>query len=499
MGYGYGQPFTPGKTELKVLFINPPHDNSITSEVPTTVNAETNTMPPLGLLYLEASLHAYTDSQTLIIDCLGEHKHLADIEKLVEEENPDIAAVTGHTHDLIDMLSVSSAVRRVSEGRCKIWWGGPHVSDFPSECMRYDCVDGCIPFEGEEAFAETVKACQAALNNGIWDEDELERGLRKVDGIYFKNARGNTESTKARSPIANLDSLPFPRREILDIKNYSYILGAEATATSLITSRGCPYKCSFCNTPGRSTWRWRSAESIVREIEECVKLGIREIYVVDDTFNVRKDRVISICDAIKKRGLKVNWNIRARANCLTPETVKAMKDAGCTHVHIGVESGSDAGMKALKKNLTTAIVRQAFQILKDEGITTVCYFMIGCPHEKTRDDIKQTIDFAIELDPAYALFGILTPYPNTAIYDQGVKAGILDPEHWKKFLENPTPDFKPQVWTESFTAQELSEMCDQAFKRFYIRPKQMFRKLLEIKNFGDMARKLKAGWEIFKL
>lgn len=485
---------------MRILLINPPRDNSISSEVPTTVNAETNTIPPLGLLYIEAHLHKYTQVETRLIDCLADHLHLEQLRKLIIDYKPQIVGLTGHTHDLIDMIQVSESVKKDLGKTVKVWWGGPHVSDFPQQCMKYQCLDGCIPFEGEEAFTEVVQAHLASWSDSHgYDCQTLENSLRNIAGLFFKDNQGNIVQTCSRPPIDDLDKLPFPRREILDYRKYSYVLGSEAIATSLLTSRGCPYKCSFCNTPGRTTWRWRSAKSVVDEMEVCANLGVHEIYIVDDTFNVRRDRVLAICEEINKRSIKVNWNIRARANCLTPETVKAMRLAGCTRVHIGVESGTDAGMKALNKNLTTDKVRQAFKMLTDEGLTTVCYFMIGCPHDNSIDEINRTVDFAISLDPDYALFGILTPYPNTLIYDQGVARGILDPRHWENFLANPYPDFKPQVWTEFFTASELSSLCDKAFKRFYLRPKQMFRKLLELKNFNDMARKLKAGWEILKL
>lgn len=471
---------------MKVILVNPPRDHSISSEVPTTVNAETNTIPPLGLLYLEAYLHAHSNHEVEIFDCLAEHWHLPELETRLKASQPDLVGITGHTHDLVDMLLVTQMVKRILP-ECATWWGGPHVSDFPRQCMTFACLDGCIPFEGEAPFCETVNAVEKG-------ED-----LRQVRGIYFRDQDGEVVYTGARIVTANLDEIPFPRRDCIDYKKYHYVLGNQAVATSLLTSRGCPYKCCFCNTPGRHTWRWRSAKSIVDEMEECANLGIHEIYIVDDTFNVRHNRTLEICKAIQERGIKVNWNIRARVNLLTAETVEAMQKAGCTRVHVGVESGTDEGMAALNKALTTAQVRRGFNLLKKSGMATVCYFMIGCPHEKTVADIMQTVSFAIELDPDYALFGVLTPYPQTAVYEEGVKRGIIDPQNWERFVTNPRQDFKPQVWTESFTGEQLGELCDSAFKRFYIRPKQMFRKLLEIQNFKDLARKLKAGWEIFKL
>lgn len=471
---------------MKIVLVNPPRLHSISSEVPTTVNAETNTIPPLGLMYLEAYLHEHSEHEVKILDSLAMHWDYPELTRAIAAAKPDLVGVTGHTHDLLDMLKVSRLVKELSAD-IAVWWGGPHVSDFPLQTMHHRDIDGCIPFEGEVAFCELV--------NCLAKHQEPSQVL----GIYYRDLQGQVQYTGPRPAIADLDLLPMPRREATDYKKYHYVLGSEAVASSLMTSRGCPYKCSFCNTPGHNTWRWRSAKSVVDEMQACAELGIKEIYFVDDTFNVKYQRTLDICREIQERGLKLNWNFRARVNLITEETVAAVRQAGCTRVHVGVESGTDEGMAGLNKQLTTAEVRRGFKILRDSGMTTVCYFMIGCPHERTRADVMQTVDFAVELDPDYVLFGVLTPYPQTALYDEGVKKGILDPNTWEQFLLNPTQDFRPQVWTEHFTADELAELCDMAFKRFYLRPKQMFRKLLDIKGWGDLTRKLKAGWEIVKL
>lgn len=471
---------------MKLLLVNPPRDLSITSEVPGKLNSETNTIPPLGLLYLEAYLHAHSEHKVRIIDCLAEKYHAAELRQVIEREQPQIVGVTGHTHDLLDMLQATKIAKEVSPDITVIW-GGPHVSDFPEACMAYPQVDICIPHEGEVALCETVNALQSGTS------------LAQVPGVYFRDTAGTVQFSGPRAPLDNLDLLPCPRRQVLDINKYAYLLGGRTTSTTLMTSRGCPYKCTFCNTPGHNTWRWRSADSVVDEIEEIAKLGIQDIYVIDDTFNVRQQRTLDICHKIIERNIKIAWNFRARVNLITAEMVEACKAAGCTRVHVGVETGTDAGMAAINKALTTKQVREGLNLLKKAGLTTVCYFMVGCPHEKTAADIKRTVDFALELDPDYALFGVLTPYPNTAVYDDGIARGIIDPHAWEDFLRQPSLDFHPPVWTEFFTAQELAAFSEQAFKRFYLRPKQMWRKLKELNSWQDFGRKLKAGWEIFRL
>lgn len=469
---------------MKILLVNPPRLHSIYSEVPTTVNAEINSMPPLGLLYLEAYLHAHTEHVAKIVDCQAEGIDHEALERVVRDEQPHVVGVTGHTHDLVDMLMVAKMCKRVHP-EIGVWWGGPHVTSFPRESLHFPEVDGAIPMEGEVPFARAM--------------DTLARGgdLSEVQGILFRR-QGEVIRTRPAPVIEDLDAHPFPRRELLNLDSYYYVLGHEVRATSLISSRGCPYNCNFCNTPGRKSWRGRSAANVADEMEHCARLGIKEIYFIDDTFNVDRHRVQALCEEIIRRGLQVNWNFRARVNLLRPELMDLLERAGCTRIHVGVEAGNDEGMRGLRKQLTVDKVKHGFQMLKKTRIATVCYFMIGCPHEKTREDVLETIDFAIELDPDYALFGIMVPYPDTDIFADGVKKGILDADHWNRFILDPKVGFKPQSWTEHLSEAELNELIEVAFKRFYIRPKQMFRKLLEVRNIKDLGRKLRAGWGIAK-
>lgn len=467
---------------MKVLLINPPRANSIYSEVPTPVNAEINSMPPLGLLYLESYLHHHTEHTAKIVDCQADHIHHEALEKIIASEQPDVVGVTGHTHDLVDILLVSQTAKRVSKD-IQVWWGGPHVTSFPLESLHFPEVDGAVPNEGEVVFANVLNTLATGGDLGA------------VNGVVYRKD-GKATRTRPQPTIEDLDSIPHPRRQILNVHSYYYVLGHEVTATSLISSRGCPYNCNFCNTPGRKTFRGRSPANVVDEMEACSALGIKEIYFIDDTFNVDRHRVQGICEEILRRGLKVRWNFRARVNLLRPELLDLLERAGCTRIHVGVEAGNDEGMRGLRKQLTVEKVRHGFEMLKKTKIATVCYFMIGCPHERTREDVLETIQFAIDLDPDYVLFGLMVPYPDTDIFAEGIKKGIVDPDHWRSFILNPRPGFKPQVWTEHLNESELSELLEIAFKRFYIRPKQMFRKLLEVRNIQDFARKLKAGWNI---
>jgi len=469
---------------MKIALLNPCQDNAFHSEVPAALNRHTAQLPPLGLMYLHAYLAAKTTHSVTIIDAPAEGLSYPQLECRLREGDYDILGITGHTHNLVDMLLASRLARKIDPA-IRVVWGGPHANAFPRECLTFPEVDLAVYGEGEETFA----ALLAALESG--------RDLNDQEGVVYRH-QGQVVVNPPRPLIHDLDALPFPDRKSLDHRHYFYLLNREQQATSILTSRGCPYRCTFCSTPGRQ-FRSRSATNVVDEFAACAELGIRELNLVDDTFNVDAPRVMEICDQIRQRKLNLSWNVRARINLLSLEMLENLEAAGCTRIQLGVETSTDQGLKVLAKGITLEQVRSAFRWLKKTRITSTAYFMIGCPHEKTREDVLRTIDLARELDPDYCLFGILTPYPDTAIYQEGVKRGILDPQRWQNFVTNPDRNFKPQVWTEYLDEAELLNLLDLAYKRFYLRPGPIWRKVREVKGPADFWRKFKAGLSIARL
>jgi len=464
---------------MKIVLLNPPNENRIYSEVPAHVGEEVCSLPPLGLMYLEAYLHGHSDHTVKIIDSLSDKLGYDGLRSAITAEKPDLVGITGHSHNLVDMKLSSEMIKKIDE-KIMIWWGGPHASAFPEESMTFGEVDGVVAGEGETAFCRAVEA--------------LEKGQppEGIPGVLFRK-NGDVINNGPPCAIEDLDSLPMPRREVLDYKKYYYVIGREVTATSFVSSRGCPYQCTFCSTPGKATFRARSPKNVVDEVEALAALGIREIYFVDDTFNIQKDRALQICQEIVRRKIDISWNVRARINLITEELINNLIEAGCTRIQLGVETGSDEGLKVLGKGITIEDIRRVFAMLKKKKITSVAYFMIGCPHEKNEKDTMKTIDFACELDPDYCLFGVFTPYPRTALYEEGVKRGIVDEKAWKSFVRSPSRDFKPQAWSEFMSYEELYRLVDVAYKKFYFRPSQMMKKLREVKSVPDLMRKIKAG------
>ena len=170
-----------------------------------------------------------------------------------------------------------------------------------------------------------------------------------------------------------------------------------------------------------------------------------------------------------------------------------MKTAG---IQFGVEQGTEEGLLRLKKDVTAKDIDHAFAITRKVGIETVAYFLIGTPTERTRQDVVDTIDYSIRLKPDYVMFNVLTPFPGTTLFDEGERDGVLDPRPWRAFMRQPSQEFRAQPWDEHFDQDELRDLLQLAYKRFYGRPSDLARQLSQIRNPRELARKARAGLRV---
>ena len=202
--------------------------------------------------------------------------------------------------------------------------------------------------------------------------------------------------------------------------------------TTIFTSRGCPFKCAFCDRPHLGKrFRKRSAINVVDELESCVKIGISEFLFYDDTFSIDKERVIEICKEIKKRGLKIGWDIRTRIDTVDAEIIQQLKSAGCQGIHYGIEAGTSKVLRNLKKGINIEQAKVVFKKTKKYGVRVLAYFMIGNPGE-TAEDIEITFQVMKDLNPDYVHLTILTPFPGTEIYSNALERGVI-----KNFFTTP--------------------------------------------------------------
>ncbi|MBI5789433.1 MAG: cobalamin B12-binding domain-containing protein [Candidatus Schekmanbacteria bacterium] len=467
---------------MKVLLINPPNHYMTSANTPDFVDTEGGYNPPLGLLYVAAYLQNNSDHQVEILDALVEEMDYGQIEALIRQKQPDVVGITTLTFTLIDVIDTIKTVKK-AHSQAKIVLGGPHVHLFPQETINLPGVDFLVLGEGEKTFCY--------LMNNI---DNLE-ALKRFKGLVFKE-NGALINTGEAAFIENLDELPYPARLLTSYKKYSSLMAGGALITTMITSRGCPFKCVFCDRPhlGKS-FRARSAQNVLQEMEECMKMGIKEFLVYDDTFTLDRKRVFAICQAIIDRKWDISWDIRTRVNTVDEEMLDILKRAHCKRISYGIEAGTDRVLGVLKKGITIEQTKKVIKMTKKKKIDVLAYFMIGSPSE-TKEEIMQTIALAQELEPDYVHFSILTPFPGTHIYKEGLQNGFIAKDYWREFAQNPTPDFSAPFWEENFSHDELFELIKLAYKSFYVRPAYIIRKLFQVKSFAEFSRKAKAGLKV---
>jgi anaerobic magnesium-protoporphyrin IX monomethyl ester cyclase len=466
---------------MRVMLIRPPARHTVESEVPEAVEAENLSYPPLALLSIAQFLLEKTDHTVELLDAQLDDLEYSELERLVREFNPDVVGITAFTVQLVDVHNTIKACKRA--GVEKVVLGGPHINDFPQESVGLPDVDAVVKGEGQQPMLDLLE---------VWERGEVAKGLPGImahpddpipeDDVYFSN---------------DLDDYPVLDRTLIDYERYYDVMGEGGIFTTMISSRGCPYRCTFCNTP-RHRYRVASPARVCDEIKACIDLGILEIYFVDDTFNITNKRVHELCDEILARGLKFSWTVRFRVKGVDRPLLEKMKAAGCQRIQFGVEQGTEEGLLRLKKDVTSREIEHAFRLCREVGINTVAYFMIGTPTERGRDDVLATIDYSIKLQPDFVMYNIMTPFPGTTLYDEGVEDGVLDLQPWLHFMREPSEEFKAQVWDEYFTREELRELLHMAYRRFYWRPTFVARNVFQIRNMNDFKRKATAGLRLLR-
>ena len=470
---------------MKILLINPPAENEILSCNPEIIKSERGYDPPLGLLYLAGYIKKYSNHELKIIDAQVEKMDYHQLEEEIQKFNPNIVGITAMTFTLLDVLK-SAEIAKKCYPKSKIVIGGPHVQIYPEETINLKNIDYIVLGEGEKIFLELIEN----INN--------PEKLKSIKGLVFKE-NNRIINTGRPDYFNNLDEIPFPPREFLSYKKYSSLLAKEKVITTMFTSRGCPFACNFCDRPAMGkNFRARSAESVVNEMEECLKLDIKEIFIYDDTFTVDRQRVINICNEIIKRNLKFTWDIRARVNTVDEELLSSLKKAGCIRIHFGVEAGTEKILKVLNKNISLEQALIAFKLSRKIGIQTLAYFMIGSPTE-TEEDVLQTIKFMNKLDPDFVQITLLTPFPGTKIYQWALDQKVFETDYWREFAINPVSGFKTRYWTKELSQKELERLLIVAYKKFYLRPSYIIKRIKALTSLAEFYKKAKAGLRVLTM
>ncbi len=420
-------------------------------------NQMINSYPPLGLAYLAAI--AEQDGHEVRIHDFGLYPKRSveeDVKEIVDYK-PDLVAFTSMTTSYHNVEQTAALVKEALG--VPIIIGGPHATSLPEYTLQNSSFDFLAYGEGEYIWQEFLRAYETGDDR--WD---------RIPGLWYK-VDGQIVNGGSRPPIEDLDALPFPSRHLFDLEKYPLYAPDGRPMITMLTSRGCPYACSFCfkGIVGRS-YHQRSPENIVAELRQVMdRYGIRNFYFIDDLFTIDVRRLEAILDHFIAQNLGVRWRCLARVDRVTPALLKKMYRAGCRQIHYGIESGNPEILKATAKHINLDQVRQAVKWTEEAGIRSKGYFILGLPGD-TEETIEQTIEFAASLDLTEAMFSIATPFPGTRLWEELVRKNpglAFNADFTKSYYYNSyTAEIAPFMNVSAVGDEELSGMALKARQRF---------------------------------
>lgn len=434
-------------------------------------------VPPLGLLYVASSLEA-AGRRVAVVDAQAEGLDDAGFVQRVRALRPAVIGLSGMTPMLGEITRTIGLVRPLAD---KLVLGGVHATRFHDTVLDdLPGLDAAVVGEGEEVAVALLD---------WWDGGGL--GC-PPPGVA---ARGH-EFVEAPVP-ADLGALPWPARHLVPHDRYRYPFQTAEGVTTLISSRGCPFRCTFCDkTVSGSGWRARPALDVVNELQEIKeRYGIGYVCIFDDNFTLRRKRVVAICEEILRRDLRIAWKCEARVDGIDEELAKLMARAGCRTVAFGVESGNQESLDFLKKDQELPRMLRAITACREAGIETVAYVLIGIPGETPASSLN-TLQFALDADLDFIQFSTLSPFPGTELYDLAIREGwfretaVLNPADGEELRAT----LVPPGWTED----ELGRTLRKMYGGFYLRPTYLARQAIRAGRQGTLLRRARLGLRVAK-
>jgi anaerobic magnesium-protoporphyrin IX monomethyl ester cyclase len=425
--------------------------------------------PPLSLAYLAAML---VDKHDVSIVDFSTGK---DNWKKYRYDGFDVVGISVDTVRYPVSLSIA---QRARDQGARIVMGGPHVSFRDEEALRSGLVDYVVRNEGELSFRSLIEYLSG------------NAAMETLKGVSYISASGGVVRAPDTPFIADLDSLPFPARQLLHLEHYNERMNGRPM-TTLITSRGCPYNCDFCASSEffGICWRARSVENILKEMELLYeKYGYRALCFVEDNFTMDPKRAIALSEGIIAKGWDLIWEGWSRVDTIVknPEMIRIMARAGFKWTFIGFESGSQDVLDGYGKKARIGDAVRAMEILTENGVRATGAFILGAEND-TRETIDETIRFAKALNPRKVQFSILTPYPGTKLYER-VRNRLLT-DDWGDFTA-----LSPVIKLDHISPRQLSGRLLKAYTSFYLRPRKAAVNIRHISNTIPGLSKWFASW-----
>ena len=436
---------------MKVLFVNPPQTASKYKFMGVIA-------PPLGIAYMAGVLQE-NNIDVEILDASAEDMDFKDVEKELLKRKPDLVALTALTPTIGRALETAQVVNETLPDSIVVM-GGYHPTFNFIETLEDENVDIVIRGEGEYIMLNLVQTL------------ENQSSLHDVKGIVFEDKNSKEIVVNPEAPlIQDLDELPFPALNLLPMKKYR-LLDMDTHMTTMITTRGCPMQCSFCSSAAMHGKKIR--ENIVDEIEYLkTNYDIDTIAFMDDTFTLKKRKVMAICDEILKRNIEIMWGCTSRVDTLDEKLLKKMKEAGCITIFIGVESADQQQLDNMCKNTTIAKIENAFKIAHKLKIRTIASVALGMPGD-TKEIMNKTVKFVHKLKPNYAIYSLATPYPGTRFYKEAFEKNLIKIKDWSKYTL-----ITPILETIDCSLNDMRKIQAKAFMKFYLRPHYIIRQFLQ--------------------
>jgi len=449
-----------------------------------TAASQINYWQPLGTLYVASSLVKAGHEVKFMNGAFMKHE---EILHQLRGYEPELIGIYSTTFGWKKAVHTASEIRRDGfKTRPYIIAGGPYPIAMQEKCLEdAPDIDAVVTGEGEITVVKML--------------DTLSRGesLEGVEGVVYRD-HGKIIKNLPRPLITDVDSIPFPARELLG-DAYSYIpppaTYKRKPVAVIMTARGCNRRCIFCfqiDKERKSGIRYRSVENVMQEIELCLEQGYREIKFIDDTFAADYDRAMKITEEIKRRKFDFTWFASACVNQVDKPLLKAFREAGCWAILLGAESGVQRNLNTIRKGITLEQTRRAVRAAKEAGLTVYTPFLFGIPGQTFEDGLK-SIEFACEINPDIANFHALTPFPGTELFDNLEKYGTMSED---------LTDFTYQgaaFIPHTMTREEIARLRQIAFKSFYSRPGFIVRRLLGLRSVHDVKAAAKGFRSLFWL
>ncbi len=437
---------------MKFSFVCP----SSAPEAKGTIEAS---WPPLGVLYC-AGVLKNNDVDVSVLDQAAKGLSSEQVLKWVRKEDPDILGFSVLITSYNEALNLAKRAKETNPNLLIVF--GNYHPTFNAERIlkKHPFVDVVVRGEAEQTVL------------GLTDCMSRRHSLKEVAGLTFRN-KNHVTSTPDAPLMRNIEALPIPDRDLIGVEYASEIFGIKVATrkfTSIISSRGCPFRCSFCGCRkfARGVWRPRSVENIMEELLFLYSKGFRQFLFVDDNFTLNLRRVQKLCREIKKERLDIEWFCDSRVDNCQYEVFKDMVNAGCRLLYFGVESANQRILNYFNKGITPDQTRKAVKSARKAGIDIIVgSFIVGAPDE-TRKEIENTLKFAYELDIDVPQLNILSAFPGTDSWNDLVAKGFIDEEkHWEHGV------YVAQVSSHAVPFDEIKRMIYEYFRTFYLRPEKL--------------------------